>query len=406
MRVLIATVTAGGGHLAAAAALEEAWRACRPADELDRIDLVRFFSPLHRKLHADGYVKLVEHAPELWGLVFKKTDDPALASRLNKLKRLFPSNSRSRFMRYVQQFEPDVVLCTHYLPLEMLGRLKASMGCDEQKRRSARPARSGRTALAERATTALATGPSRPLVVSIVTDFEAHALWMEPCVDLYCVAADETRVRLLARGASADRVTATGIPISPKFSNRPEPRGVRRNLGLRDDQPVVLVLSGGFGMGPVADILNELDKAAREFQTVVVTGRNAELRRELAGVDRRHPTHVLGYASNMHELMAIADLIITKPGGLTSSEALAMGKPLFILNPIPGQEAANSDFLLERGAAAKANRVEDLPYRVEQLLGSKKLAEMGRAARALGRPNAAQQICDRVMSCAGNLGVR
>ena len=110
-------------------------------------------------------------------------------------------------------------------------------------------------------------------------------------------------------------------------------------------------------MGPVAEILAELDKATGDFQTVVVCGRNEELRRELAGQDHKHPTRVLGFASNMHELMAVADLIVTKPGGLTSSEVLAMGKPLLIVDPIPGQEAANSDFLLERGAAAKANRV-------------------------------------------------
>src|SRR3954454_24414755 len=107
----------------------------------------------------------------------------------------------------------------------------------------------------------------------------------------------------------------------------------------------------------------------------------------------RHKTEVLGFATNMHELMAASDLILTKPGGLTTSEALAMGKPLFILNPIPGQEAANSDFLLEHGAAAKANRVEDLPFRLEQLLGSKKLKEMARDAKALGRPSAATDIC-------------
>jgi len=106
---------------------------------------------------------------------------------------------------------------------------------------------------------------------------------------------------------------------------------------------------------------------------------------------------MLGFVSNMHELMAVADLILSKPGGLTSSEALAMGKPLFILNPIPGQEAANSDFLLERGAAAKVNRVEDLPFRVEQLLGSKKLAAMAKAAKTLGRPQSATAVCREVL---------
>jgi processive 1,2-diacylglycerol beta-glucosyltransferase len=219
---------------------------------------------------------------------------------------------------------------------------------------------------------------------------------MDNCVDLYCVAAEETKARLVARGAAAENIIATGIPISAKFSAKLDRESVRKRLGLRDDLPIILVLSGGFGMGPVAEILAELDKVGQQFQTMVVTGRNEELRRELAASERKHPTHVLGFASNMHELMAIADLIITKPGGLTSSEALAMSKPLFILNPIPGQEAANSDFLLERGAAVKINRVEDLPFRVERLLGTPKLAEMGVAAKALGRPNAAKAICEEV----------
>jgi processive 1,2-diacylglycerol beta-glucosyltransferase len=371
MRVLIATVTAGGGHLAAAAALDEVWRALRPGDVVDQVDLGKFFSPLHRKIVSEGYVKLVNHAPELWGMMFAKTDKPKAAQALNRVRAIFPSNSRHRFGRYVKQFKPDVVLCTHYFPLETLNHLRRKRGAP------------------------------RPLAVSVVTDFEAHALWMDACVDLYCVAAEETKARLVARGAAEESVVVTGIPISAKFSARLDAKAVRKTLGLRDDLPVLLVPSGGFGMGPVGEILAELDKVERPFQSVVVTGRNQELRRELAAQDRKHPTRVLGFVTNMHELMAVADLIITKPGGLTSSEAMAMGKPLFILNPIPGQEAANSDFLLEHGAAAKVNRVEDLPYRIEQLLGSKKLAEMGRAAKVLGRPQAARDILNEVVKRVG-----
>ena len=389
MRILIATVTAGGGHIAAAAALEEAWRALRPDDTVERLDLIKFFSPLHKKIHADGYVQLVERAPELWGMLFGKTDNPRVARRLSKLRRAFPSNSRKKFARHLKQFKPDAVLCTHYLPLETLGLLKSSEGRVTRRRnliakmgaRGTRPSESWK----------------HPFVVSIVTDFEAHALWMDSCVDLYCVAAEETRARLVARGATAANAVATGIPIAAKFLSKSDPRAVRKQYGLRDDQPVLLVLGGGFGMGPVAEILAELDKVPGQFQTLVVTGRNEELRRKLATQTRRHPTHVLGYSTNMHELMAVADLIITKPGGLTTSEALALGKPLFILNPIPGQEAANSDFLLERGAAAKANRVEDLPFRIEKLLGSKKLAEMARAAKSLGCPQSATVVCQEVL---------
>jgi len=367
MRILIATVTAGGGHVAAAAALEEAWKKFRPEDVVERIDLIKFFSPLHRKLYTDGYVKLVERAPELWGYVFGKTDSLKATHRMNKFRRLFPSRSRARFAEHVKKFNPDVVLCTHYSPLETLGAMRKKGARGRQQK--------------------------PPLVVSVVTDFEAHALWMEPSVDLYCVAAEETKARLVARGAKPENAVATGIPIAGKFSTPISPDAVRKQLGLRDDLPTLLVLSGGFGMGPVSKILTELDKVSGAFQTVVITGRNEELRRDLATQDHQHPTHVIGFASNMHELMAIAELIITKPGGLTTSEALAMGKPLFILNPIPGQEAANSDFLLERGAAVKANRLEDLSFRITQLLGSKKLKEMAAAAKALGNLQSAQAVC-------------
>jgi processive 1,2-diacylglycerol beta-glucosyltransferase len=378
MRILIATVTAGAGHLQAAAALEEAWRALRPRDLVRRLDVLDFTSKLYRKVYTEGYVKLVTHAPELWGAVFQKTDDPQGLRKLTRVRRWLARLPTGKFVRAVEDFRPHAVLCTHFMPLEIVGRMKA---------RSETPR----------------------LLASIVTDFEAHALWMEPAVDLYGVAAAETKARLVARGARADDVVVTGIPVAARFSSPVDPAAVRRRLGLRDDLPVLLVLSGGFGMGPVAEILAALNKLETPAQILVVCGRNEDLRRALAVQERRHPTHVLGFVTNMHELMAVADLVLTKPGGLTTSEALALGRPLLVLSPIPGQEAANSDFLLEHGAAAKANRVEDLPYRLGKLLGSAKLAAMSAAARALGRPQAAGEVCravlERLEGCRGQARV-
>ena len=369
MRILIATVTAGAGHVQAAAALEEAWRGVRPRDTIQRLDVLDYTPRLYRKAYVEGYVKLVEHAPELWAHVFKKTDNPALVRKLSRLRSTLAHLTTNPFVRQLKKFKPEAVLCTHYMPLEIMGRLKAK-----------------------------AKAHHAPIIVSVVTDFEAHALWMEPGVDLYCVAAEETKARLVARGASPENVVVTGIPIGAKFLIEVDAAMIRKRMGLRDDLPVLLVLGGGFGMGPVAQIMTELNKFERTVQVVVVCGRNQDLQRELAVQEKKHPTHVLGFVTNMQELMAVADLVITKPGGLTSSEALAMGKPLFMLNPIPGQEAANSDFLLEHGAAAKANRVEDLPYRLDKLIGSAKLGEMSCAARALGKPQAAREICGQVMA--------
>lgn len=152
-------------------------------------------------------------------------------------------------------------------------------------------------------------------------------------------------------------------------------------------------------MGPVKEILGHLDGVDQRFQVLVVAGKNPVLEQQLKNYPHRHPTRVFGFVDNMQELMSASDLIITKPGGLTTSEALALGRPLMVVDPIPGQEAANSDFLLERGAAVKINRLEDLPHRISTLLKGNRLAALSRAARQLGRPNAAENICQKVLQC-------
>jgi processive 1,2-diacylglycerol beta-glucosyltransferase len=298
-------------------------------------------------------------------MVFKKTDDPALVQRWSRFRRGFVQITNRHFVKLIPRFNAHAVVCTHYLPVEIMASLKQE--------------------------------GSPTFTASVVTDFEAHSLWMDPHVDLYCVAAQATRASLVARGASAGHVKVTGIPISPRFSTPLRRPALRKQLGLRHDLPVLLVLSGGFGMGPVADIVAALDRVDRPIQALVVCGRNDELRQQLATRDYRHPTRVLGYVDYMHQLMAASDLVLTKPGGLTTSEALALGRPLFILNPIPGQESANSDFLLERGAAVKVNRIDDLPFRLAQTLVPTKLKELSQAAQRLGHPDSARNVCTEIL---------
>jgi processive 1,2-diacylglycerol beta-glucosyltransferase len=366
MRVLIPTVTAGAGHLQAAAALEEAWRTMRPKDEVCLLDVLDYTPRWYRKIYVKAYLKLVEHAPDLYAMMFKKTDNPERIKELTKFRRRSSRVMAARFVKELLAFKPDVLLCPHYLPLEILGGVLMKRG---------------------------ARAKFDPHIVCIVTDFEAHALWMEPCVNLFCVAAPGTKARLVARGAADDAVVVTGIPIASKFSALVDVAAMRAQYKFSTDVPTLLVLGGGFGMGPVCEILGQLNKIERPLQVIVVCGKNEKLRKQVAAEPTPHATQVLGFATNMHELMAVSDLILTKPGGLTTSEALAMGKPLFILNPIPGQEAANSDFLLEQGAAVKANCLEDLPFKITSLLESKKLAQMSRIARSLGQPRAAADVC-------------
>ena len=343
----------------------------------------------------------MEKAPELWGMIFSKTDDPKVVARLNKLGRAFTPTSGIKLTKHIKRTKPDVIICTHYGAIAVLDRMAED--ARGRERHSKKPVAAD---VSRHTSKSVSDGAdSRPLlrdgdlpfVVSVVTDFEAHALWMGGCVNLYCVAANATCARLTARGATDSNMAVTGIPISNKFANPVNAGDVTARLGLRDDQPVVLLLGGGFGWGPISETLAELDKVEARFQTVVVCGRNAELRREVAAQDRKHPTHVLGFVSNMNELMAVSDLVITKPGGLTTSEALASGLPMVVINPIPGQEAANSDFLLQAGAAIKVNRIEEMSIRVGELLGTKKLAAMSKAARAVGKPSAARNVCNEIL---------
>jgi processive 1,2-diacylglycerol beta-glucosyltransferase len=370
MRVLIPTVTAGAGHLQAAAALEEGWRAMRPHDEVRRVDVLDYTPRWYRKIYVKGYVKLIEHAPDLYAMMFKKTDNPARIKELTKFRRQSAGVMAAKFVKELVAFRPDVLLAPHYLPLEILGGVLG-------KRRYR--------------------GKVAPYTTCIVTDFEAHALWMEPCVNLYCVAAEATKARLVARCTKTENVIVTGIPIAAKFSSRVDAEAIRSGFSFRVGVPTLLVLSGGFGMGPVREILSELNKIERALQIIIVCGKNEKLRKQIAAEPTRHQTQVLGFATNMHELMAASDLILTKPGGLTTSEALAMGKPVVVLNPIPGQEAANSDFLLEQGAAVKVNCIEDLPFKISHLLDSEKLTQMAHAAREIGKPRAADAICSAVL---------
>lgn len=366
MRALIATATAGAGHLQAAAALHEAWLESNPSDAVEMVDVLDFTSRLYRKAYAEGYLEIVKRSPELYGLVFRLSDHPDLMRRLEPFRKMFSRVTARKFVAHVQRFRPDVLLCPHFLPIEMVRDLKRRLGS------------------------------AMPYLVSVVTDFHAHAFWIQDGIDLYCVAAEATKRDLLSAGVPARRIAVTGIPISARFRKRQRPAILRKQLKLSSGTPTLLLLSGGFGMGPVAQILDEVDRLHSQVQILVVAGRNEALKKTLENREHNHPTTVFGFVTNMEELMTVSDLLITKAGGLTTSEALALGKPLLIVDPIPGQETANADLLIKHGAAVQVDDRRRINRTVRQLLSSGKLAAMSAAAKSLGKPRAAIAVLREV----------
>jgi processive 1,2-diacylglycerol beta-glucosyltransferase len=231
--------------------------------------------------------------------------------------------------------------------------------------------------------------------ITVTTDFETHRLWVNQPCELYCTATEEGAAYLQHWGVPASATRVTGIPIHPLFSQPKERSACLARQGLRGDRPIVLQLAGGFGVGPIEQLYRSLLEIDVPLEVVVVSGRNEALKQqlEMVAVPERHVAHVLGFTDQMDELMAAADLVVSKPGGLTTSETLARGAAMAIVNPIPGQESRNSDYLLENGAAIKINNLGTLTFKLRQLLGDPARMESLKAnARRIGRPQAAFDV--------------
>jgi processive 1,2-diacylglycerol beta-glucosyltransferase len=244
-----------------------------------------------------------------------------------------------------------------------------------------------------------APGRRTPALVGVLTDFVAHRYWADPEVDLYIAPSEETRQKLITQGVLPERVTTHGIPTNQCFIHPVDRAAVIKNLGLKPDLPKILVMGGSLGLGPMKSVIRKLNKLPQPFDIIVVTGKNEELQEQLArkGPRLRHTTKIFGFVENVHELMDLAEMIITKPGGITTAEALVKKLPMIIINPIPGQEAKNSEYLLSQNVAVEATDANDVMLFVDEFLRNpRKLWAMREAAAALGRPRSAMNAAEEI----------
>jgi processive 1,2-diacylglycerol beta-glucosyltransferase len=383
-RILILTASVGAGHLRAAEAVELALKERAPEALVRNVDLMTCATAAFRRVYAKWYLDLVGKAPHLLGYFYDLTDRaPSPKDRRDQFRLLIERANLTRFNPVLAGAETggwDIVVNTHFLPAEIIARLR------QKKKWPANPT----------------TGKFVPQY-TVVTDFDAHGLWANDPTDRYFVATEEAAISLGRWGVAREIVTITGIPIHPVFAREKSPKACREKHGLSQDRPVVLLLAGGFGVGPIEQLVEAALKVEKPIHCAVVCGKNEELKKKLAKVKppARHKTTIIGFTKEMDELMAAADLVVSKPGGLTTSEILARGAAMAIVNPIPGQESRNSDFLLEHGAAIKINSAAVLPYKLERLLEDEKgskLAALRANAKGLGHPNAAYDVAEAVLA--------
>ena len=378
-RILILSASVGAGHLKAAEAVEAATRELDPEATVKHIDVLTLTNKLFRQLYGRAYLDLVNKLPHALGYFYDLLDQqPSPSQKSDRLRRLVQRLNLGKFLRLLQTDGWDVVVNTHFLPAEIIAALK----------------REGRLATPQ---------------LTVVTDFEAHRLWAnEPC-DHYFTATEEAALALHRWGVPPTATSITGIPVHPVFSRTKDRADCCRRQGITGDRRVILQLAGGFGVGPIEQIYRTILSVQTPLELVIVCGRNTELKAQLdrCPVPPLHRTKVLGFTDQMDELMCAADIVVSKPGGLTTSEILARGAALLIINPIPGQESRNSDFLLENGAAVKASGTATLAYKLNLLLENpQRLAEIKANAARLGRPRAAYDVASRALEFADQYGVR
>jgi processive 1,2-diacylglycerol beta-glucosyltransferase len=367
-RVLLLSASSGAGHVRAAQALEKAF-AARGDCAVEHIDAIQYVSKLFQRIYDKAYIAMVQRAPELMGLLYERTDQPWRHPRRRLAMDRLNTGPMIRMLKRVQ---PDLCVATHFLPAEIIAWLIAKQKLN------------ARNAI-------------------VVTDYDVHAMWLCRTVDCYYVAIDEAAEYLARIGVPREKLRVTGIPIDPLFAAPVDRAETRRRLELDPTATVVLVSAGGYGIGPVEQLVKDLLVLQRPWQVVAVAGKAEKVRKRLEEISRdagKLPSGAprlcaIGFTTQIDKYMAAADLLVGKGGGLTTSEALARALPMALIKPIPGQEERNADHLLEGGAAIRCNNLHAAAWKIATLLDdSARVARMRDAAKKMARPNAAAAIAE------------
>jgi len=362
-KVLLVTAPIGAGHLRAAAAVAAALNQKPYEIPTKIINVFDLLPPSFGRTIINCYLKILKTMPQIYGMMYGwgNTSNLALKGREFIYKCL-----ARRMAESVKACQPAIIVCTHALSAGLVAAL-------------------------------VKTGQINVPVIGVITDYVVHRLWIYPELTHYFVASEDMRQYLAKHGIPPASCTISGIPIAAEFGNLSATRqDIAEKLGLAPDIPTILLMGGGAGVLPMEEILTACDNLPERYQFIAVAGRNRNLYyRLLEYRDKlRQQVSVFGYVDNIHELMLVADILVSKPGGLTSAEALASGLPLIIYRPIPGQEEANTRYLLQQNVAVRANS----PLEVKQLLAlllrknSPQLAAMQAAAKRCARPEAATTV--------------
>ena len=362
LRALFVSASIGAGHHQAQMAVQDALRAKGVALQEMQSDVVAYLNAAERSWTVDLYALEVKYAPWLYEWFYHATDHQRPFSMIEFFCRWVGLSGMSSD---VTRLRPEVVLSTYWSSVPLADKVRRRSGLDF-------------------------------LNALIVTDYRAHRHWVRPEAELLMVAAPETKEQMIKRGLSPDKVVVTGIPISPKFGALmgADKAALRQKHGLRPDLPLILLSGGGTGSYRAQNaVLTELGNLGERVQVLVLAGAQGRGVTQLGGAT----LHRLGFTTDFPELLAAADVVVGKAGGLTVAEATTLGVPMVIHEPIAGQEEYNADYLVRHGAALWAHSLGELRSLVRQSLDTDRHAELSRNAMSLGIPDAAERVAEAIL---------
>lgn len=356
MKILVLYVSAGAGHFKAAQALYDGIKKSTGHDVI-LADGLDYSSRFFKRFYRGAYFFLISRMPAVWGFFFRLLDLPRLQPLVRVLRRAYNGLNTGRLHRFLQEGQFDYILMTHFMPAEIAAALKTS-------------------------------GRISSRLITVITDFDVHRIWLADGIDVYAAASDWTAEKLKRLGVAQERIVVSGIPTAEKFSAPVDVAALKKKLGLQRDIFTVLIATGSFGIGPIETIINAL----KGFQVIVICGHNKGLYKKLSAKHLKL-AHVLGLVDNMDELMAVSDAMVTKPGGLSIAEALVSRLPLIFFNAIPGQETGNIKVLKTYGIGISGGSAGRIAGELKKMQSSgDAFLTMLKKTKALARPFAVRDI--------------
>lgn len=360
-RIMLMYISETSGHHSATIAIEKAINILSPNTEVINLNAFKYTNPISEKIVNRIYMSVIKNTPKIWDYLY---DNPNVVKKVEKLKEMIHGFNSPKLNKLFDKYKPDLILCTQAFPCGMVADFKKVYNSDI------------------------------PLI-AVLTDYIPHSYWVYDNVNYYITPSEEVSLKLIKKGVEAYKIKTLGIPFDPKFGATVDREKIMQKLKLDPLKPILLLMGGGQGLGPIKTIVRSLEKVKENIQEIIVTGTNKKLFKSLNRKIKKYKKKItlLGFTDKINELMSIADIIISKPGGITTAEALSKHLPIIIIKPIPGQEVSNTRYLTQKNAAIKLDKPRKINLVIDDLLSNPvKLKHLRESAAIISKPNSSLDI--------------